>query len=232
MNGRTIRGVVFDFDGTLFDATDAICHSFNAALETLGRPPLPRAGICRMIGRPLVDMYAETVPGASRETLDRLVEAYRRVFHPVCLSMCRALPGLHACLDALADRCRLGIATNRGRRGAFQILDGFGVRDRFAAVVGLEDVERTKPHPEAVETAMARMGTCPEETAMVGDTPEDMAAGRAAGALAVGVTTGHHDARALRDAGADAVLPGLAGLPELLAGPGAAAPPPGRSGPA
>ena len=51
---------------------------------------------------------------------------------------------------------------------------------------------------------------------MVGDTPDDMHAGRAAGAGTVGVTTGAYDRAALLEAGANAVLSSLADLPGLI----------------
>jgi phosphoglycolate phosphatase-like HAD superfamily hydrolase len=48
-----------------------------------------------------------------------------------------------------------------------------------------------------------------EEVYVVGDTPRDIDAGRAAGATTVGVASGHYSAEELRDAKADHVLPAL-----------------------
>ena len=44
---------------------------------------------------------------------------------------------------------------------------------------------------------------------VVGDTPKDMEAGKAAGAIAIGTATGNYDADALTEAGADHVLGSL-----------------------
>jgi HAD superfamily hydrolase (TIGR01549 family) len=211
-----IRAVIFDFDGTLFDATEAICHSLNAALAAHGRAPLPRAEILPRIGRPLYEIFQALEPDASRERVQSHVDAYRTAFWPVCLTHTREMPGLRVCLEGLRGRAQLGIATNRSERGARYILDGFGFGADFTTIVALEHVRQVKPHPEAVLSACAQLGVPPEQALMVGDTPDDMAAGRAAGAGAVGVTTGAFDRAALLEAGAQEVLATLADLPGLI----------------
>jgi len=211
-----IRALIFDFDGTLFDATEAICHSLNAALVAHGRAPLPREEILPRIGRPLYEIFQALEPAATPLRVQSHVEAYRAAFWPVCLTCTREMPGLHVCLDGLRERVKLGIATNRSERGARYILDGFGFGAYFTAIVALEHVQQVKPHPEPVLSACAQLGVPPAQALMVGDTPDDMRAGRAAGANAVGVTTGAYDRAALLEAGAAEVISTLADLPALI----------------
>lgn len=212
-----IEAVVFDFDGTLFDASEAIFHSFNAALRRHGMPALPHPDIARMIGRPLVEMFPLVDPGASPEKVQAYIDAYREEFWPICVPLTRPLPGLHACLEALRGRCvRMAIATNRTERGARVILQGFGMEAFFDAIVAIEHVAKVKPDPEPVLRALALLGTTPARGIMVGDTPDDMRAARSAGATAVGITTGYHSATDLRHAGAQRVLRSLERLPGCL----------------
>ena len=212
-----IRAVIFDFDGTLFDATDAICQSLNAALVAHGRAPLPRGEILPRIGRPLYEIFQALEPAASPERVQSHVDAYREAFWPVCLKLTRELPGLRACLDQLRGRVGLAIATNRSARGAQYILEGFGLGNIFSVIVALEHVEKVKPDAEPVLKACAQLGVPPAHAMMVGDTPDDVCAGCAAGVVAVGVTTGAHSAAILRQVGAQAVIDSLAELPALLA---------------
>jgi HAD superfamily hydrolase (TIGR01509 family) len=214
LRGR--RLVVFDFDGTLFDVSDAICHGFNEALRRRGRAPLPRERIHAWIGRPLIEMFALEDPAASDDVLRASVETYREVFHPIAVGLSRALPGLRECLDELGSTHRFAIVTNRARRGAKDILVGHGLLDRFDPILGIDDVQRVKPHPEPVLAAMRHAGAGPDETVMVGDTADDIRAGLAAGTAAVGVTTGFTPREALAAAGAHAVIASLAELPALL----------------
>jgi pyrophosphatase PpaX len=56
--------------------------------------------------------------------------------------------------------------------------------------VGADDVTRAKPDAEPVLAAMAALGADPATTVFVGDSPHDMAAGRAAGVRTAAVLWG------------------------------------------
>jgi HAD superfamily hydrolase (TIGR01509 family) len=216
-----IEAVIFDFDGTLFDTTGAIVSAFNGALLADGRRPLSPAAIRAMIGRPLAEMFGREDPSATVETIERRTATYRRLFLPVCVTASRPMPGTVEGVRRLhRSGYRLAIATNRRADGAIRILRGHGLRRHFSAIVGLDEVRRFKPHPEALLVALRRLDVRPLHAVMVGDTPDDMAAGRAAGMRTFGVATGAYSAAALRRGGAQEVLQSLAELPERLIPPG------------
>lgn len=216
MTGK-IRGIIFDFDGTLVDATDAILQCVRLVARGCGFSDPPADDVQRMIGRPLVDIFSAAVPAASPVDVDRYVEEYRRLFFPRCASRIRVLPGVARTLAHLSSRFYLGIATSRTSDGAVRILETLGLRRYISAVVGIEDVEKTKPEPEPVLKALRLLDIPPESGIMVGDTPDDVLAGRTAGVMAVGVTTGAHGRDALMDAGADHVVDDLWELTTIIA---------------
>lgn len=136
-------------------------------------------------------------------------------------------PGLHEketllvernVLEALRARMPLAIVTGRPRRDAIRFLERFELLDLFDAVVTVDDVARGKPDPEPVELALSQLGV---RTAwMVGDTPDDLVAARAASVLPIGIgAPSRRDAvslASLDDAGAFTVLDRLADLQEML----------------
>ena len=71
----------------------------------------------------------------------------------------------------------------------------------------------------ARERAAGRHGQAPspEETVLIGDTPLDVAAGRAGGVRVIGVATGRYGTEALTEAGADEVLGDLVDTEAVLA---------------
>ena len=83
----------------------------------------------------------------------------------------------------------LALVTQKAR--AFQIegvatgvsveLEELGLTDFFPVVVGIDDVQETKPHPEGILKALAYFGVQPEHALMIGDTGTDIEAARAAG---------------------------------------------------
>jgi HAD superfamily hydrolase (TIGR01509 family) len=208
------EAVLFDFDGTLVDASDAICWSFNAVARERGLAEAPEAAIRAMIGRPLREIFITLLPSVRDADLDGLVAEYRAVFGPRAVATSRLMPGAAAAVAALAAAgIALAVVTTRAADGAAAMLRAMGLGHHFATIVGLEHVARPKPHPEPVLRALETLGAAPERALMVGDTPDDVNAGRAAGASTIAVATGAYDSRALREAGADEVI---AQLDELL----------------
>jgi pyrophosphatase PpaX len=206
---RDIRALVFDFDGTLVDASVPICIAFNAALERSGRGALPESRIRGMIGRPLRDMFPMAEPGLAPDTIDLLITYYREAFRPIAPRLSKPMPGLERMLNHFHPGTKLGIATSRMSDGAQQILGAMNCLDRFDVIVGLQDVEHAKPHPEPVLKVLAALEVQPEQAVMVGDIPEDMLAGKSAGAHAVGMVSTLYGPDQLIAAGADAVIESL-----------------------
>jgi phosphoglycolate phosphatase len=74
----------------------------------------------------------------------------------------------------------------------------------LAGVVLTRDhVDRFKPDPAHLTTALDRLGAAPGRSLMVGDHPMDVETGKRAGTLTAGVLTGSGDRAALLGAGAD-----------------------------
>lgn len=211
-----IDALIFDFDGTLVDASDAICQSFNAALEQFGSTAIPEVRIRQLIGKPLREMFPAVLPDIDEQQIQQLIDAYRAVFAPIACDLSRPMPGLEEMMNHFHPRVRMGIATSRMSDGAHRILGAMGWLDHFDVIVGLQDVTHAKPHPESVQRALQALGAPPDRAIMIGDVPADMMAGKAAGSAAIGMISDHHSASALQEAGADAVIRSLAELIDLI----------------
>ncbi|MEY9954071.1 HAD family hydrolase [Leifsonia sp. EB34] len=131
----------------------------------------------------------------------------------------RPVPGAEDLIRRLRS---LGVAvvltTAFSRATLDTVLDALGWRDLPDLALSPSDGGRGRPYPDLPLTALLRTGAASVEgMVVVGDTASDIASGLAAGAgLVVGVLTGAHDEETLLDAGADAVIAGVADLAELL----------------
>jgi phosphoglycolate phosphatase-like HAD superfamily hydrolase len=97
-----------------------------------------------------------------------------------------------------------------------RVLEHYGVRELFTAVVGAQTTQRMKPHPEPLLYAAQKMGVEPADCLMIGDTTIDVRTGKAAGAQTVAVLCGFGTERELRAAGADLILPTTSDLLAVL----------------
>ncbi|MEE8350023.1 MAG: HAD family hydrolase [Acidobacteriota bacterium] len=216
MGEASKQAIIFDFDGTLVDASEAICHSFNQALERCEHSPMDPREIRAMIGTPLVSMFESVVEGLSESDVTPFLREYRSAFFTHSRVLTRLMPGAEETLNHFSTRLKLGIATSRRSDGALHILKSFGLRDYFSSVVGIEHVSEAKPDPEPIHQTLEQLQVPADRAVMVGDTIHDMTAGKRAGVTAVGVTTGTTSRPALIEAGADHVVTELSALVDLV----------------
>src|SRR6266536_1675787 len=189
--------VLFDLDGTIVDSGWMILASFRHATQTVLGREIPDEALMASVGRGhLVEQMAEFDPDKAEE----LAHVYREFYAPLHSEL-QAFPGMLELLRTLDEEGRtLGVVS--AKRGDVVQLDfaalGFG--DLMDVVVGSDEAPRGKPHPDQILVALERLGADPDETAYVGDAPFDVAAAKAAGVHAIGVSWGGIHARELMEA--------------------------------
>ena len=218
MNKLRVKGVIFDVDGTLANSVGFFYEIALEVLELAGAPPASKERVYELMrlgdSAPLEKLFPPGYPDPAatlkRIVDDRMGEWMRRYHHETA-----AIPGsLELLHDLYARGLRLGIATSSGR--ALPFLDRWGVRHLFSGIVGREDVEIRKPHPEPVLKCLGHLELDPYEVAYIGDSPIDIRAGKAAGSYTVGVLTGTSPHDVLHIEGPDHILESVAGLHGIL----------------
>jgi len=220
-----VRALCFDVDGTLSD-TDDIFVEIIAASLTPWRALWPRFEP-RRAARRLV-MLAEA-PGNALLGLPDWLGLDRQMTALINFGVralpprqhhFRIVPGVQEMLSRLAGRYPLSVVSTRDERSTRYFLDQYGLSPFFTAIVTALTAEHTKPYPDPILFAAARMGVPPEACLMIGDTTVDIRAGKAAGAQTVGVLCGFGEERELRRRGADLVLRSTPQVAEVLLGDG------------
>lgn len=175
----TYQTWLFDLDGTLLDSIELILTSYRHTLTIHRGGPGDDDVWLAGLGTPLWEQFRTFTD--DRGEIDAMMATYREHNLAHHDTMVREYPGVNAAVETLRGRARLGIVTSKLHSGAQRGLAFLGMEDWFDIVIGADDVEQTKPHPEPVLTALARLGGDPATTVFVGDSPHDMASGRAAG---------------------------------------------------
>jgi phosphoglycolate phosphatase len=120
------------------------------------------------------------------DALARFIEIYERNL----VEHTRLYPGVAEMLATLGHGRQLAVLTNKPRRPAVEILDHFGLLDRFVEVIGGDGPLGRKPDPTGLLSLATRAGARPDETMMIGDSWVDVETARQAGAHPVFVTFG------------------------------------------
>jgi HAD superfamily hydrolase (TIGR01509 family) len=123
-----------------------------------------------------------------------------------CDLVASAREGLSA-LDARG--VATGLVTSGSRDRVARELLRLGLQRTFSVVVCSEDVRAKKPHPEALQRALGRLGVSAAAAAYVGDSPEDVEMARAAGVFSVGVAGAFPNREALTTAKPDLLAENL-----------------------
>jgi phosphoglycolate phosphatase len=208
-----IIAVLFDIDGTLITTGGAGTVAWRLAFDELYGIP---ADIGKFTDAGMTDpevgrLTFENVIG--REPTPRELDevmAKRLAYLPRAVADSKTyevLPGVEALLPRLVhDGYRLGLTTGGSEEAARIKLERAGLNKYFSfGGYGSDSPDRT----ELTKRAIERAGTEPDRCLVVGDTPLDIVAARAAGAVAVGVASGHYTTEELRAAGADHVVASL-----------------------
>jgi len=230
----TIKGVLFDKDGTLLDfhATwqpvlreaalaaaggegqrSDLLLALGGYDEALGRV---RAGSLLAAGNTaeIAAAWAAQLPGSDLESLIVLLDD---IFEQGGARHATPLIDLATLFGRLRTRgLALGVATSDSLRGARASLASFGILEMIDFLAGYDSGHGAKPGPGMVDGFCAATGLAAAQVAVIGDNLHDLEMGRAAGAgLVVGVLSGT-GARQELEAEADYLLENVADIEALL----------------
>jgi phosphoglycolate phosphatase len=211
--------ILFDIDGTLIDSGGAGGESWRRAFDELygipadiGQytdagmtdPEVGRLTFVNVLGR---EPTPEEMAAVMAKRLEHLPDAVRES------ERYRVLPGVEQTLEKLRDAgFLLGLTTGGVEAAAHMKLERGGLNRFFTfGGYGSDSPDRTELTRRAIERAREILGRPldPRQVFVVGDTPLDIEAAHAAGAVAVGVASGRYSAEQLREVGADYVLESL-----------------------
>ena len=204
---KTLRAVLFDWDGTLADTAEASYRCYVRMFADFGIA-FDREAYRRTYSPDWYHTFASV--GLPRERWRDADECWLGYFAG---EDCTLLDGVHETLDALAARGVIaGIVTSGSRPRIERELARHGVEHHFREVICGADTERRKPHPDPLQLGLTRLGLAPHDAAYVGDSPEDILMAKAAGVFVVAVPGAYPNREALVSSGPDALADDLAGV--------------------
>lgn len=215
MAATALSAVVFDLDGTLIDSRLDIAAAANHMLRAGGRDALGVDDVCRNVGNGARYLVAHVVGLAEDDpALESWLATFLQYYTAHATDHSRLMPDALRVLDEL-DTLPLALCTNKPRATTDATLRGLSLERYFRVVVAGDDLPAKKPDPAPLLHIAAELGIRPGELVMVGDAPQDIQCGHAAGAWSVGVEGGILPREDLVAAGPDAMIR-LGELPQLI----------------
>lgn len=209
-----IDTVVFDVDGTLVDTNYQHALAWYGAFRRFDITPAMWR-IHRAIGMG-GDQLVEAVAGRDAEEShgDDLRESWSEAYDDY-LPHVQPFEGAQSLLRQVRERdLRLVLASSGQRKHVDHYLDLLDGRRLAHDWTTSEDAEQTKPAPDLIETALAKVGG--RDAVMIGDSTWDAEAAKRAGIATYAVRTGGFSVEELQEAGARRVYDSLPKLGEDL----------------
>lgn len=201
---RSIRHVVWDWNGTLLDDTELCIDVMNGLLAERGMPMLDKTRYQDLFDFPVIDYYRRLGFNFDRDPFDVIGAEFIRRYE-ARRTEARLQP--HAC-EMLASLKQAGYAQyvlSAYKHDTLEsLLTHFGVRNYFRDVVGSDNVY-AHGKIEQGRAWMRALGFDPSTLLLIGDTRHDFEVAQAMGCRCLLVADGYHPRAKLDPLGAPVV---------------------------
>jgi len=190
MNRTALKAVFFDIDGTLIDSNDAHTRAWIETLQGHGRS-VSYDQVRRLIGKGSDKVFAELLGIASDSALAKQITKDRtQLLLGSYIPKLAPTPGARSLVQRMrSEGLRLVIASSSGEELP-ALLAQADLQDLLDTAVSSDEVKESKPDGDIIEVALKKAGVQRGEAVMVGDTPYDIAAARAAGVRGIALRCG------------------------------------------
>jgi len=221
-----VKGVVFDLDATLVDLGEHVKwrEAQGEVIQAYMARGCGENDIAQCSSKGLFNLMNEmdTRLMASKskdevmtihEGIWRILDSYERRG----VELCGFMPGTLVALNWIKKQgIKMGVCTSNSSEVAIGVLEKLEVSSFFDSVIGRTLSLRMKPYPDQVLACFKVMGVRPLDGVVVGDSHNDVLAGKAAGARTIAIPVYFTRREAMAAAKPDATIKSMEELPEAL----------------
>lgn len=217
MKTTDLQSVIFDFDYTLADSSPGVFECINFALREMGLDHVSQDAACRTIGLSLNETFLTLGKHHEPQRCDEFHQLFVQRADQVMVDLTALYETVPTMVEALRRRgLKLGIVSTKYRRRINEVLRREAVLDHFGVVIGGDDVEHYKPHPQGLFEAMKKLECSPESVVYVGDSKVDAELAKRAGVPLVVVLSGVTPKEHFDNYTPVGVLENISHLPQFL----------------
>ena len=207
--------IFFDLDGTIVDSRDAYVEAARTAFQTIGLEPL-EAEAALEIPRKLEQN--QPIKDIVKANLHKFLTVYLKAYYAISKEKTKPIPNISTTLKALSKKAKLALITMRSvpKETVTAELEHFGIAKYFSQVVTGLDTHKPKPSPEALTKCVKALHIQIHDCIIVGDSINDIKAGKAAGAKTIAVLSGLFTHKELAKQQPDLILKNATKLPKFI----------------
>jgi phosphoglycolate phosphatase len=188
--------LIFDLDGTLVDTRRDLANAMNYALHQLGKNALDLQTLTSYVGDGISKLLERALPNPSETDLETVRHHFGQFYFEHIADFSQPYPGVIEVLDHFAGK-KKAVLTNKPQEFADALLQRLGICMYFETIIGGQPNLKLKPDPEAILKILNHSAVSPARTLIIGDSENDILAGKASGVVTCAVTYGFRSAEKL-----------------------------------
>jgi phosphoglycolate phosphatase len=197
----TIAAVLFDLDGTLVDSLHDLTDAVNQMLAGFGRPALNPSEVRQLVGKGARNLVQQALATYSAEDIESGLAAFTAFNTLHIADNSRLYPGALNLLQQLAaGGIRMAVISNKNEALSRLILKTLKVDKYFDVIAGGDTFAEMKPSPLPLVRVIDEFNCSPANVIMVGDSINDILAGKRAGIITIGCRWGYGNSEELSEA--------------------------------
>jgi phosphoglycolate phosphatase len=226
LNSLQIKGVVFDLDATLVDLGKHVRwrEAQGEMVESYKACGCSEKEILSCTSKGLFNLMHEMDTRLSARKSQKEMEHIRNNIWSILddyesegIAKCEFMPRTRETLDwLLTRRVKMGVCTSNSGEVASKVLERLDISTYFQSIIGRTPGLLMKPHPDQVLACFKQMSVSPKDGVIVGDSHNDVLAGKAAGARTIAIPVYFTRKEAMEAAKPNATIKSMGELPIAL----------------
>lgn len=210
------KSIFFDLDGTIVDSREAYVEAAKTAFQAVGLEPPTLLTVLEIPRR--LEQNKPINGIIQNADLHKFLPIYLSTYYAVSAEKTKLIPGVAAALEVLSRKAKLALITMRNvpRSAVVEELENFGIAKYFTYILTAQDTPRPKPSPEALIKTVKALDVKICDCVIVGDSVNDIKAGKAAGTKTIAVLSGLFTYRELAREKPDLILEDVTKLPDHI----------------
>lgn len=199
--------LIFDLDGTLIDSVPDLATAVNLTLQDLNRATFTENTVRNWVGNGASVLIQRALSGGdeidknlSADLVKQALACFFKHYREHTCEKTQAYHGVNDGLIALKNAdYTLAIATNKPYEFVPTILQTLGWQDLFSLVLGGDSLPEKKPDPAPLLHICQTLQFSPAQSYMIGDSKNDILAGKNAGMATLGLSYGYNYGEDIRE---------------------------------
>jgi len=210
-----LKLIIFDFDGTLIDSVPDLTASINYMYSKFNLKSVDEEIVANWLGDGAVKLIERALNYYNLKYNKKALKIFKEHYSKNFAVNTKLYPYAKEILEYLKEIYKLALITNKPFEFVNPILEKLNIK-YFDFILGGDSLKEKKPSPLPILHTCKKLNISPKETVIVGDSKNDIIAGKKAEVKTIAITHGYNFGEDIKKYNPDIIINSLKELKEIL----------------